>query len=112
MELKSDVFGRLSWDGGNQIYEGQIKRKTNGGWLAEGFGINYNKEKHQYIIGRWVNDKRHGRFYVVENKKWYKQYWDNGVRQTYGFASEEEDDKLDIYISSLFSSSDISSIND
>lgn len=110
-EQEFDNFTRDTWDDDNQIYEGQIYRKPSGGWNAQGYGINYNKELQQYSVGKWNNGKQ-GKFYVVENGKWYTEYYKDGVKQTYGFATEEEDDQLEMYLNSLFSDSEISSINE
>ena len=110
-ELDSNYFARNTWDDGNQIYEGEIFINTAGSWRAEGYGVNYNQKEHQYIVGRWLNGQRQGKFYVVENKKWFTEYYDKGVlQQNYGFS--EEDDQLEIYLDSLFSDSEISSINE
>ena len=104
-ERESDVFKRIAWDNGNQIYEGQIKRYSSGNWIEDGYGINYNKNVHRYSVGRWVEGKKEGKFYIVEDKKWKTQHYRNG-NVTYGFASSD-DDELDEYVKSLFNDSEI-----
>ena len=111
-KLDSNYFARNTWDDGNQIYEGEIFIKTDKAWLADGYGVNYNKKEHQYATGRWIDGQKQGKFYIVENKKWFTEYYDKGVlQQNYGF-SEDEEDQLEIYLNSLFSDSEISSINE
>ncbi len=104
-ERESDIFKRINWDDGNQTYEGQIKRYSNRNWIENGYGINYNRSIHKYSIGRWVDGKKEGKFYEVQNKKWKTQYYRNG-NLSYGFASKV-DDELDKYVNSLFNDSDI-----
>lgn len=108
-ELESSSYGRKTWDDGNQVYEGEIRLKSDGGWSAEGYGINYNISLHKYTVGRWVNNKRHGKFYVVENKKWRTENYENG-NQVFGFASSE-DEQLEKYVQTLFKDEEISFMN-
>ena len=109
-KFNSDNYTRSEWDNGNQIYEGQVIYKENGGWSAEGYGINYNKELGKYTVGRWINNNKDGKFYIVQDGKFRTEYWKNGIKQdqmNYGFANNE-DDELDSYVNSLFQESEIS----
>lgn len=106
---ESDVFKRIPWDNDNQIYEGQIKRYTSGNWIEHGYGINYNKGAHSYSVGRWIEGKKEGKFYIIENGEWRTERYDNDNR-IYGFADSTNDD-LDLYLKSLFNDSDIQKVN-
>lgn len=108
-KFNSDNYTRSEWDNGNQIYEGQVIFKENGRWSAEGYGINYNKELGKYTVGRWLNNDKDGKFYIVQNGKYRTEYWKKGIKQnptSYGFANNE-DDELESYVNSLFQDSEI-----
>ena len=102
-ERESDVFKRISWDDGKQIYEGQIMRYSNGNWIENGYGINYDSQRHRYEVGRWSEGTKNGKFYIIENKEWRTEQYRNGNR-VYGFV-DEEDDALEDYVNSLFGGS-------
>ena len=104
-ERESDVFKRISWDDGKQIYEGQIKRYSNGNWIENGYGINYDSDRHRYEVGRWSEGTKNGKFYIIENGEWRTEQYRNGNR-VYGFV-DEEDDALEDYVNSLFGGSEL-----